>query len=785
MTTPAAVALAVLVAAAPPVDFGRDVLPILSDKCFHCHGPDPKTRKGDLRLDTPEGALGKTPGTGAVVPGKSGESELYRRIVSTDPDERMPPSKADRTLSATQIDTLKSWIDQGAAWGKHWAFVPPTRPTPPAVRDPARARSGLDAFVLDRLDREGLTPSPEAPRATLVRRLTLDLTGLPPTPEDVDAFVSDPRPDAYERLVDRLLASPRYGERMALEWLDAARYADSNGYQGDRTRVMWPWRDRLVRALNAGQPFDQFTTEQLAGDLLPQASLEQRIASGFHRNHMLNGEGGRIAEESRVDYVVDRVDTTATVWLGLTLGCARCHDHKYDPFTQTDYYRLYAYFNQMTETGGVDAGGNANPVLPLYTPAEKADLAKREARVAGLERRLAATRDRAVTSDADWDRRTAVAVEESLKKARQDLDAANRKATAVMVMDDRKPRDTFVLIRGAYDKPGAKVTAGTPATLSPSPAGAPANRLGLAHWLTSPDHPLTARVAVNRVWQQFFGVGLVKTSDDFGVQGEKPSHPELLDWLATEFVRSGWDVKRLHRLIVTSATYRQSSRVPPALAERDPENRLLARGPRYRLPSGTIRDQALAASGLLVERLGGPPVYPYQPPGVWEEMTFGKIKYTPDHGESLYRRSMYTFWRRTVGPTPLFDSSPRQTCVVKPSRTNTPLHALTVLNDVTYVEASRALAARAMREAGPDPASRLERLFRLAVGRRPADAERAVLAAGLERLRSQYHADPAAAAKFLAVGESKADPSLDAAELAAYAGVAGVVLNLDEVLCKE
>jgi hypothetical protein len=722
---------AVGTSAAEPVHFSRDVLPILSDNCFQCHGPDAKARKAKLRLDTQDGALRKD--RPVIVAGKSADSELIHRVSSTDADEVMPPPKSNRKLTATQIETLKRWIDEGAKWGRHWAFDPPRRPTLPAVRDNRWPRNGIDRFILARLEAEGLTPSAEAPKETLLRRVTLDLTGLPPTPAEVDAFLADAAPGAYERVVDRLLASPHHGERMVWEWLDAARYADSNGYQGDGERTMWPWRDWAVDALNRNLPFDQFTVWQLAGDLLPGATPEQKLATAFCRNHPINGEGGRIAEENRVDYVMDMAETTGTVWLGLTFNCCRCHDHKFDTLTQRDYYGLFAFFNQTPVNGG---GGDPRtpPVLDCKTKDVPPQVVK------------------------------------------------------VMVMEDMpKPRDTFVLTRGSYEKPAEKVHAAVPAALSAgmNPAARQMNRLDLARWLVSAENPLTARVAVNRAWQLFFGVGLVKTSEDFGVQGEKPSHPELLDLLAVEFRESGWNVKALHRLIVTSATYRQSSKVTPALLERDPANRLLARGPRFRLPSWMIRDQALAASGLLSSRAGGPPVKPYQPAGVWEEATFGGKRYQQDHGEALYRRSLYTFWRRIVGPTAFFDTPARQTCVVKPTRTNSPLHALTTLNDVTYVEAARALAQRVMATGGTSPEERIASAFCLVLARRPSAAEKQVLLAALIRVKRDFNADPGAARKLLSVGESKRDEKLDVIEHAAYTAVCTAILNLDEALTKE
>jgi hypothetical protein len=572
-------------------------------------------------------------------------------------------------------------------------------------------------------------------------------------------------------VVDRQLSSPRYGERMVLDWLDAARYADSNGYQQDGTRTIWPWRDGVIRAMNSNLPFDQFTIEQLAGDLLPNATPEQKIATAFNRNHPLNGEGGRVAEESRIDYVIDRVNTTATTWLGLTVACTQCHDHKYDPLTQKEFYQLFSLFNNLPESGGVDRGGNASPVLSLATPEQNRQLASKQQEVARLERDVKIVGPHL---------RDPV---QRLAEAKKELSALKKSIVEVMVMEEMsRPRESHILIRGVWDKPGEKVTPGMPAVLSAKPQAAK-TRFDLAKWLVDPANPLTARVAVNRQWQMFFGVGLVKTTEDFGTQGELPSHPELLDWLAVEFMHSGWDVKRLHRLIVTSATYRQSSKVTPQLRERDPDNRLLAHGPRHRLSSLALRDQALAMSGLLVERLGGAPVRPYQPPGIWEEFSFNQIRYVQDKGADLYRRSVYTFWRRSVAPTMLFDTANRQTCIVRQTRTNTPLQALTLWNDVTYVEAARLLAERAMHEASPQ--ERLRWLFRVATARQPRLEEEQVLTATHERLRKHYQASRDEALKVLRAGEKPRDPNLDAGELAALSGIASLVLNLDEVLCKE
>ncbi|MEW4531415.1 PSD1 and planctomycete cytochrome C domain-containing protein [Maioricimonas sp. JC845] len=1013
--------LSVVGTARAQVSFNSDVRPLLSDRCFHCHGPDEETRATELRLDQRESITGDLGGYRAVVPGDPAASELIKRITSDDPDLQMPPPDSKRSLSDAEIETLRQWVRQGADWEEHWSFVPPERPVPPEVSRPGWTDNPIDAFVLARMEQAGLSPSPEASKETLIRRLSLDLTGLPPTPDEVDAFVADESPDAYERLVDRLFASVRYGEHMATPWLDAARYADSNGYQGERTRTMWPWRDWVVRALNDNMPFDQFTIEQIAGDLLPDPTRDQLVATGFHRNHMLNGEGGRIAEESRVDYVIDRVNTTATTWLGLTLACCQCHDHKYDPFSQAEYYQLYAYFNSIDETGRVDAGGNARPVLELPTPEQeqreqqlRQELADRQAelrkalepsrrqqweeqlrgqlanerqtpywqralpveylskngqtmellpdgsvfvtganpekdtytlvlpveleQITGLRlealthesftngglarsnsgnfvlteidirvRQATEPQEQAkpvaiASAEADFeqggfpvekafdgnggsgwavhnpgdmkhnrsavfafaepvaagpgtilevrlehqsqhrfhnlgrfrlsvtsrsqpslkgddglsedvrvalrtpaDQRTddqkkrldeqfrktdpgVVAAQGAVDKARKALDSHRGSYLKTMVMKDRKePRETFPLIRGVWDNPDKSrpLQPGVPGQLPPLPEDAPSNRLALARWLVRRENPLTARVTVNRYWQHFFGTGLVKTAEDFGTQGDPPSHPELLDWLAVEFMESGWDVKRLQKRIVMSATYRQSSEVTEDRLQKDPLNRLLSRAPRYRLTAQAIRDQALYLSGLLVERVGGEPVKPYQPGGVWLDLTLGKIRYEQDQGEKLYRRSLYTFWRRSVAPTMLFDVPARQTCVVKQARTNTPLHALTLMNDITYVEASRKMAERVIREGGETDADRLAYAFRLATSRRPSDDEEAALVRLYETMQERYRGNAAAAEELLAVGESPRAEEIDTVELAAMTAVMNVVLNLDEVITRE
>jgi hypothetical protein len=819
-------ALAGLTGAQDKVDFARDVLPVLSDNCFKCHGPDEKARKADLRLDTKEDALRKG---GPITPGKSAESELVKRIESADPSAVMPPPKTNKKLKPEQVAVLKKWIDAGAPWGQHWSFVPPKRTTPPDTK--YQTRNAIDRFVFARLEKENLAPSPEANRERLIRRVTLDLTGLPPAPQEVDAFLKDDSPNAYEKVVDRLLASPRFGERMAWDWLDAARYADSNGYQGDGERTMWPWRDWVVRAYNDNLPFDQFTVWQLAGDLLPKPTREQVLATAFNRNHMINGEGGRIAEENRVEYVFDQTETTATVWLGLTVGCARCHDHKFDPILQKDYYALFAYFNQTPVNGG-SGSGQTPPALDFATPEQEQKRKDAQSAYDALVKQIVPIetklREAGMVKNKDGKYETTlpqliesalrkgpndradqnydelakhykdkepeyVKLLGELRKAKQTRDAANAAVPKVMVMGDQSPpRDTFVLTRGAYDKKEAKVAAGTPGSLPALPKDAQPNRLALARWIASADNPLTARVAVNRLWQTFFGTGLVKTSEDFGVQGERPSHPELLDWLACEFVEpanpdrkgGGWDTKHLIRLIVTSATYRQSAKVTPELLERDPANRLLARGPRVRMPSWMIRDHALAASGLLTPQFGGPPVKTYQPAGIWEEATFGNKRYVQDKGAALYRRSLYVFWRRIIGPTMFFDVANRQTCSVKSTTTNTPLHALVTLNETTFVESARALAQLALEKGGATDAERLYFAFRWVTARKPTDAETKVLVGALEKQRTLFAADKPSALKLLKVGESPRNEKLDAVEHAALASVCLMMLNLDEALNK-
>jgi hypothetical protein len=793
--------------AQPPktVEFNRDIRPILSDYCYTCHGPAKSTRKADLRLDTKDGAFADLGGYKAVVPGSLKESKLWERITAKEASERMPPAKLGRKLNDRQIDLLRRWIEQGAAWQEHWAFISPKRPDLRKVNDPAWMHNPIDAFILARLDKEGIKPAPEASGETLIRRVTLDLTGMPPTLKEIDDFLKDTSPNAYEKVVDRLLASPRYGERMVLEWLDAARYSDTNGYQTDGTRAMWPWRDWVIDALNKNMPFDLFTIEQIAGDMLPSPTIRQKIATGFHRNHMLNGEGGRIAEESRVDYVVDRVDTTGAVWLGLTVGCGRCHDHKYDPISQKEYYRLFAYFNNIAEVGGVDRrSGTGAPVLELPTEEQKAKIAKIEKSVNEKQTKLnelektilvelkdkvikipdRTSPDYAKLLEGHPQNAELQKLQKALAAEKKALTDARNSTLITMIMEERKdPRETFVLVRGIYNKYGDKVQPGIPNAFPPLPKDAPNNRLGLARWLVSKDNPLTARVAVNRLWQQYFGLGLVKTAEDFGIQGDPPSHPDLLDWLAVELMQK-WDMKALHKLIVMSSTYRQASKITPAAFERDPDNRMLSRGPRLRLSPFLLRDQALALSGLYVEKVGGPPVRPYQPPGLWEDFSFNQIKYVQDKGDKLYRRSLYTFWRRSIGPPNMFDTPNRQVCTVRQARTNTPLHALILMNDVTFVEASRVWAERLMKTEKTSTA-RLALAWRQATARSPSPAEQKVLEAGYQRVLKEYQTDPKAAEMLVSAGEWRRDKALDVAEHAALAAMANMILNLDEVITKE
>jgi mono/diheme cytochrome c family protein len=826
-------------AAAEPVDYLRDVKPLLAKTCYACHGAD-KQRSG-LRLDTAAAALEGGNSGPAVVPGKSGDSLLIKAVTAADGVSAMPPKEP--RLTPQQVAILRAWIDAGAKAPAgelaeapkattHWSFRPPLRPAPPAVKDGAWVRNPIDRFVLARLDRDGIRPSPEADRVTLIRRLSLDLIGLPPTPQEVDAFVADARPDAYERLVDRLLASPHYGERWGRWWLDLARYADSNGYSIDAPRSIWPYRDWVIAALNADVPFDRFTVEQLAGDMLPGATQEQKVATGFHRNTQINQEGGIDVEQFRVESVVDRVATTGAVWLGLTVGCCQCHDHKYDPLAQREYYQLFAFLNNADE-----------PTMELGTPEELARLRDARARIDGVRKRLKALDPTSAPGEERWEKglttdlrkmlpddvqailevpengRTAeqkerlsesyrtsdmarhvvaglgnpsplgVAANWHLGRTRYDLDRqhtalkkAAPPAVTTMVMQERKePRDTHVLRGGDFLRKGVKVSPGVPSVLHPltplSPGGrgvggegAAPTRLDLARWLVDPRNPLTARVTVNRLWQHYFGLGLVETDNDFGTQGTPPSHPELLDWLAVQFMASperqrgegAWSLKAMHRLIVTSATYRQSSKARPDLLTLDPRNRLLARQSRVRLEAEVVRDVCLTSSGLLSRRVGGPSVFPPQPDGLYRFTQIDK-NWKASTGPDRYRRGLYTyFWRSAPHPSlTVFDAPDASSTCTRRNRSNIPLQALTLLNDEAHVEFAQALAARVLREGPADDAGRLRHAFRLCLSREPTPRERQRLADLLARQERAGDRD------------------------AAWTTVARVLLNLDEFITRE
>lgn len=758
-------------------DLSRRARSILADHCLHCHGPDAERREGDLRLDVSEGLYADRGGYRVINRSQPLQSELLQRLTTDDDDLRMPPADAPTRPSEEDVSLLRRWIVEGGDWSEHWAFVPPQTPSPPPTDGNPWVRNPVDAFVLARMQQEGLTPSREADRVTLIRRATLSLTGLPPTPEDVRAFVQSTDEDAWEQVVDRLLQSPAWGEHMAFDWLDVARYADSAGYQADWERFMWPWRDWVVQAFNSNMPFDQFTIEQLAGDMLPNAGMDQQIATGFNRNHRINDEGGSLDAEFEVEYVVDRVETTATAWLGLSAGCARCHDHKYDPLSQREFYQLFAFFNNVPEKGIDGRSGAARPFIDVPNPAVQRQLDALTSELQAIDNSAAASAARS----------------EALTKQIESL--RSKLTTPVMVMQERSERKpTWLLKRGAYDHPdrSEELSPALPKVFQTLTTARPANRLEFARWLTGPDNPLTARVIVNRFWQQHFGTGLVKTSEDFGTRGAPPSHPLLLDWLAQEFVRSGWDVKALHRLIVTSATFRQTSRVTDDLRQRDPANRLLARGTRLRLSGAAIRDQALAVSGLLNPAMGGPPVKPYQPDGLWKELSFGTGKttidfYIQDHGDALYRRSLYTFWKRTVAPPRMavFDGGSRSMCRVRSDRTNTPLQALTLQNDVTFVEAARHLAHRMLQAAGTSPDAGLTLGWQLAVARAPQPAELHVLRTALQRHLTTYQRDSDAAISLLSNGESPRVEDIDPAVHAAWSMVALSILNLDETITRE
>ena len=820
-----------------PLEFNRDIRPILAEKCFSCHGPDPNKRKADLRLDQRQSALN----AGAIDPS---DSLIIDRIHSDDSDLLMPPPDSNRHLSQQDKKILTRWIQEGAVYQAHWAFVAPVQMNPPVIDTLSLQNwpnNPIDNFILAKLEKVGLTPSPEANRETLIRRLYADLIGLPPSPKKVDEFLADQSPDAYEQLVNSLLASQHYGERMAIAWLDAARFADSNGFQQDGDTWQWIWRDWVINALNDDMPFDQFSIEQLAGDLLPDATQQQQIATAFNRNHLLNGEGGAIAEEQRFNNLFDRVDTTSTTWLGLTMACAQCHDHKYDPLTQSDYYQLLHVFNQVSETGRPGRQSSrirvATPFLEVASTDQKKQLSQLKQNMRLLEKDAKPIIDVAyaawksglfsdgqaadgkdlprsltpllrkpkdIRSDAEKKRienglrsffdskvkrsvTKDVAVVTKYDKAKQAHDAFNGdEIPRVMVMNDDKPRETRVLDRGDYLSPlGDALAFATPASLPPLPDSFPKNRLGLAKWLFLPNHPLTARVQVNRMWQRFFGTGLVKTTEDMGVQSEYPRHRALLDWLAIEFQKQGWSQKSMHKLMVMSATYRQTSKINADQMEKDPENRLHGRASRFRMPAMVLRDWALDCSGLLDRTIGGRPVYPYQPDHIWESLAITKERdftYPQSTGSDLYRRSIYTFWRRTVAPANMFDSANRRTCSVRANRTCTPLHALTTLNDPTWIEAACSLAERCM--GSRDTLDKQIILaFRTVVSRQPTSSERVVLANMFIHQHSLITLE--SALTFLRKDTQSTEKSYDPMTLAALANVCLAILNLDEALTRE
>ena len=751
----------------PKVDFNHHIRPILSESCYQCHGPDANKRKADLRLDQRAGLFQSAGGVTVVVPGNPDESELFDRIISTDPDAKMPPPKSGGHLSAEQVDLIRRWIAEGAQWKGHWAYLPLVRPALPAVGNEALGLSDIDRFIRARLARERLEPSPRADRRTLARRLSFDLIGLPPAPEEVAAFLNDTRPDAYERLVDRLLASPHFGERMAIFWLDLVRFADTTGYHGDNHVDLYLFRDYVIRAFNDNTPFDRFTIEQLAGDLVEHASDETRVASGYNRLLQTTQEGGAQAKEYLAKYAADRVRNASTVWLGSTLGCAECHDHKFDPFTTREFYSLAAFFADVQETAVGVQGPTRFP-----SPAQAEALRR-------LEKDLA--RLKAIKKPSEIERR-------ELAELQKRHGALVEQIPSSLISKSVAPRTMRDLPRGNWlNETGPVVEPALPAFLPPLKAkDHRASRLDLARWLVSRDNPLVARVMVNRLWALVFGQGMVTTPDDFGSQGAWPTHPELLDYLACEFVDGGWNCKAMLKQMVMSETYCQTSAAPASKKEGVPSNRLLARHILYLLDAELVRDSALACSGLLSGAIGGPSVKPYQPPGYWIFLNFPKRDYIADKGENQYRRALYTYWQRTfLHPSLLaFDASTREECVVQRPRSNTPLQALVLLNDPTYVEAARALAARVIREGGADPAVRLERAFGLALARPPRPEEASLLLNLLGRHYDQYTADPAAARALLGVGDLPAPTGIEPAELAAWTSVARVILNLHETITR-
>jgi hypothetical protein len=833
----AVVVFARRVGAAEKVDFNRDIRKVLSDNCFKCHGPDEKERKGGkkgarLRLDTQEGAQMDLGGRQAIVPGHPEKSELVKRVTSTDNDEKMPPPESGKKLTQADIAALQNWIKQGAAYTKHWSYIKPARPQLPAVKNKSWPKNDVDFFILARLESEKLKASPEADRAALIRRVSLDLTGLPPPPEEVHEFVSDRKENAYGRLVDRLLAKQSYGEHWARWWLDQARYADSAGYADDPARTIWAYRDYVIRAFNSNMPFDEFTVEQLAGDLLANPTEDQLIATAFHRNTMTNNEGGTSDEEFRNVAIIDRVNTTMSVWMGTTMGCAQCHTHKYDPITNEDYFRMFAILNNTEDADRTDE----SPYYTIWTKEQKEQRAKLEKEMAPLEKMVSAWTPELERAESEWENDLSKKLEwqpvivrqrsqdlaptpdrilkmvqwakpyrhadiagyylrtvPALKSERQQLAVLKKEYDGIkpvttvpiqreLVSDKR--RNTHMQMRGNYLVLGKEVSEGLPPAFGVRTEG-PVTRMTMAKWLVSPDNPLTARVIVNRLWESIFGIGLVRTSEDFGLQGEAPSHPELLDYLATEFMREGWDVKHMLKLMVTSAAYRQSSKVTPALLAKDPDNRLLARGPRFRLSAETIRDQAMFVSGLLSAKMYGAPVKPPQPKMGLSAAFGSATDWETSSGEDRYRRALYTTWRRS-NPYPsmaTFDAPNREVCTVRRDRSNTPLQALVTMNDPVYVEAAQALARRMM-AAEPSFEDRLRLGFEWCVSRAPTKAESEKLRELYDKARLKYSYAPQDAFNVATkpVGPAPKGTQLD--DLAAWTVIGNILLNLDETLMK-
>jgi hypothetical protein len=775
--------------AAEPIRYGRDVLPILSAKCFACHGPDEEGRQADLRLDLEETAKADRDAGPAILSGRPDESLLLERITSPDPDLVMPPGDSHKPLTAEQVSLLRRWIAEGAAWGRHWSFEPVVRPELPAAPRGAAIRSPIDAFVAARLAEHGLSLQPPADPHTLLRRLSLDLIGLPPSPEAAAAFAADPSAAAYEQQVDALLEAPQFGEHWARMWLDLARYADTKGYEKDLGRTMWPYRDWVVEAINADLPLDRFTEEQLAGDLLPDAARQQLVATAFHRNTMSNDEGGTDDEEFRVAAVKDRIDTTVQVWMGLTMGCAKCHTHKYDPISHHDYYAFYALFNQ---TEDADRSDDA-PRLDLVSAEQQAEWDRlRSAYESAAAAVKAGEQESQPESEtpAAGDQLAAVREREATAKKRlQEFESGLVRLPVMRELPADKRRVTRIHNRGNFLDPGAEVEPAVLAAFGGLPDGASPNRLGVARWLTSPDNLLTPRVWANRIWARLFGTGIVETEEDFGALGSPPSHPELLDWLAADYRDGGWSLKRLIKTIVISDTYRQRSDVTPALVAADPRNLLLSRGSRFRLPAETIRDQALAVSGLLSVKMGGPPVMPPQPAGLWRS-TYNTKTWVDATGEDRFRRGLYTYLKRTT-PYPsftTFDAGSGEICQIRRIRTNTPLQALVVLNDPVYLEAAGALAGRMATDAAgrplTDPAAIAARGLALALIR-PLRADEADPLVRLERdARSRFAADPDAADALIAAASAAVPAGVPSAELAARVVVASAILNLDEFLTR-